>query len=198
VDKSLIGRIVPELETALTGRRFGRVFQPSKSEFVIDLRLNDSKYLFISIDPGRPRIFLATRRLKDLDKTSINSTAFVMQLKKQLANAVVTAVTRVPDERVVILTLDREDDLGGNRPASLAVQLTGRSSNLFILGEHGTITDRARETNGSGQEIGDVYSPPARPTQERSTDPQEIELGAGDSFRASRSAVYRKRRRKDL
>ncbi|MDK0545429.1 NFACT family protein, partial [Clostridium perfringens] len=92
--------------------RFGRVFQPSKSEFVIDLRLDDSKYLFISIDPGRPRIFLATRRLKELEKTSINSTAFVMQLKKQLSNAVVTSISRIPDERVVVIELDGEDEMG--------------------------------------------------------------------------------------
>ncbi|MDM7922543.1 MAG: NFACT family protein [Pyrinomonadaceae bacterium] len=159
----LLEKIVPELAAEISGRRFGRVYQLSRFEFVIDLRLNDSRFLFISIEPGDPRVYLTHRRLRDVERSSINPSPFVLQLKKLLSNAEVLKISQIAGERALKFELIREDDVAGTLTAALVIQLTGRSSNLFILNENGCVISRARETNGPGQEIGDEYEIPKRP-----------------------------------
>jgi len=159
-------QIIPELRDALIGRRVGKVFVLSRLSMAIDLRLADSRYLFISIEPTDPRIYQIRRRLRDLEKTSANTTAFAMQIKKRLSAAEIAAIEQLPGERIVRFDLDGTTELGEGFQASLIVQLTGKSANLFLLDGAGRIVDSLRDTLGDGQQFGDVYAPPAG----RSTD----------------------------
>ncbi|HKX84211.1 MAG TPA: NFACT family protein, partial [Pyrinomonadaceae bacterium] len=158
-----IEQIVPELREALCGRRFGRVFQLSKFDLAIDFRLSESRYLFISVSPSDPRIYLIRRRLRDVERSSTGPFVFTNSLKKQLSNAWVVTVDQVAKERIIELNLEGEDEFGEHFKRSLVVQLTGRSANLFVTNDSGVILDRLRETQGDGQEIGTKFNPPARP-----------------------------------
>lgn len=162
MDIRLFTQIVPEVREAVRGQRFGRVFQLSRSEFAIDLRLPSSRYLFISIEPANPRIYLIVRRLRDLEKASVNSGSFALRAKKLLAGLSVLDLRQVEDERIAILELSGRDDTGSLVNFSFVAQLTGRSSNLFITDLNGAIVDRVRDTSGEGQMIGDLYAPPTR------------------------------------
>jgi len=105
---------------------------------------------------------LIRRRLRDLEKTAINPTAFPLVLRKHLSGAEVSSITQVESERVLLISLDGSDEL--DRPLSyiLAIQLTGSSSNMFLLDSRSTIIDSMKKTRGPGQQIGDRYDPPAR------------------------------------
>ena len=162
MDLSTIEKITPELQSALIGKRFGRVFQMSKTDFIIDFRLDAGRYLFISGSPADPRIYLVRRRLRDIERSALPPSAFANSLRKNFANAVVTTVSRLPEERVITIELEGESELGVVLTGSLLVQLTGKSANLFITNNNGIIDDRLRMTRGDGQEIGTTYSPPAR------------------------------------
>jgi len=163
VNLATITAIRSELESALKGKRFGKVYALSRLQFAVDFRLPDSQYLFISIEPSSPRIYLIRRRLRDIEKqASSNPTAFVIFIQKRLAGAKLTAIDQIEDERVLILKLDCRDDLGNDNTYSLAVQLTGRSSNFFLLNAAERILESARGTAGLGQQPGDVYAPPLR------------------------------------
>lgn len=157
-----VAAIRAELESALVGQKFGRVFQLAKLDLAIDFRLRDSSYLFISLEPGNPRTYLITRRLRDLEKASVNSSAFALILRKRLAGADVTSITQVPNERVLVISLTAYGDLGSMSDYSLAIQLTGNSSNLFLLDGGSRIVDSMKQTRGDGQQIGDEYAPPSR------------------------------------
>jgi predicted ribosome quality control (RQC) complex YloA/Tae2 family protein len=163
VQSDLLENVVSEIAEAVVGRLFGRVFQLSRFESVIDLRIDGGRYLFIIIEPATPRIYLVKRRLRELEKQSINPTPFGLLLKRYLSNAEVTAVERVVNERVLLVDLAAADEMGETRPMTLAIQLTGRSANMFLLDERRVILGTARRTDGDGQEVGDAYSPPARP-----------------------------------
>jgi predicted ribosome quality control (RQC) complex YloA/Tae2 family protein len=152
------------VESALVGQKFGRVFQLAKLDLAIDFRLRDSSYLFISVEPGNPRTYLIKRRLRDLEKASLNSSAFAMILRKRLAGADLTAVAQVPNERVLVISFDAYGDLGRVSKYSLAIQLTGSSSNLFLLDAESRIVDALKQTRGEGQQVGDEYAPPTRST----------------------------------
>jgi predicted ribosome quality control (RQC) complex YloA/Tae2 family protein len=162
VNDITLQKVTAELEKALSGQRFGRVFALSRFQMAIDLRLAGSLFLFIGFEPANPRIYLIKRRLRDIEKQSGTPTVFALTLKKRLSGATLEHVEKIRGERVLRLLLSGADDLGNEKHYTLIVQLTGRSANLFLLDHDGIILDSARETTGDGQETGNHYSPPRR------------------------------------
>lgn len=149
-----------ELASVLIGQKFGKIFTLSRFRFAIDFRLPDSSYLFINVEPSAPGIYLITRRLRDLEKQSANPTSFVLFLRKRLANLVLENIEKIENERILLFRLNARDELGKAENYTLAVQLTGRSANFFLLDTNDFILDAARETYGDGQEIASKYAPP--------------------------------------
>ncbi|MGD9564306.1 MAG: NFACT RNA binding domain-containing protein [Pyrinomonadaceae bacterium] len=199
MNSSSIEIIANELSTELAGRRFGKVFQLGRNEFAFDFRLTNSRYLYIDLRPADPAVYLIARRLRDLVKASGNPTPFALALRKQVAQAEIASVRKLPRERVIELELSGEDDLGSPFARQIIVQLTGKSANLFLTGPTAVVLDRARDTLGDGQQIGDTYSPPVRSTarfgENRSTDADEVIARSAvspsealDAFYAERSA----------
>ncbi len=169
MDLETLTAIVPELSSALLGRRFGKVYTVSRFQFIFDLRLHDSRYLFVSIEPASPRIYLVTRRLRDIEKQAVNTTAFAVFIQKRLAGTTIGAIAQLEGERIIFFDLYGKDDFGVDNSFSLAFQLTGRSANIFLLDHDRRILESARETRGTGQQTGDIYSKPERGVQ-RSTE----------------------------
>ncbi len=155
-----ITAVCDELRSVLVGRRFGKIFQLSKSEIAVDFHL--PRYLFISLAPVGPGAYLIKRRLRDLEKTSGNPSNFSLQLRKALSGAEMTAVEQAPGERVLIFSFDAIDELEQPVSYKLAAQLTGVSANLFLLDAESTIIETAKQTRGPGQQVGDAYTPPTR------------------------------------
>jgi len=162
VNKQTIKIVSDELADVLTGRRIGKLFQLSRNEIVIDFRLSDSRYLYINFSPADPRTYLITRRLKYLERSSQNPDPFAQAFRNRTSGGIVSAVHSDDTERIVELEIRAEGELGAVEDRKILIQLTGRSANLFITDEHRTILDRARRTEGIGQEVGDVYKPPER------------------------------------
>jgi predicted ribosome quality control (RQC) complex YloA/Tae2 family protein len=169
VDLITFEKIIPELRSAIVGRKAGKIFQIAKFDFAIDFRLPDSSYLFISVEPGDPRIYLIRRRLRDLERASNNLLPFAQFLRKRISNAAIIDLQQIDDERALRILLDAEDDLGNRAVYSLIVQLTGRSANLFLADANDIIIERLRETRDDGQEISTKYSPPDRPNRPTAT-----------------------------
>jgi predicted ribosome quality control (RQC) complex YloA/Tae2 family protein len=161
----------------------------------IDLRLPDSKYLFISVEPNSPRTYLIERRLKDLEKASINRHSFHQSLKKRLSGGELIAVVKWPDERVLKFDFAVTDEFGEKTIPSLIVQLTGRSSNLFLLDTNGFIVGSIRETSGDGQLTAQKYHPPERPESvAKQTSLESIEVVSDNgSFSRSLDEFYLKK-----
>jgi predicted ribosome quality control (RQC) complex YloA/Tae2 family protein len=163
MDRPLIEKVVDEIRPLAIGSRFGRVFQLSRFEYVFDLRLREGQYLFVSIEPAAPRVYIVRRKLRDLERAALPPTPFALQMRSRLANAEITDMTTVAGERVVEVRLSGVDDAGDQVESGLVIQLTGRSSNLFLTHGDGRIIAAARLNEGTGQEIGDEYAPPPRP-----------------------------------
>lgn len=180
-----IGSIIPELRSALVGRRFGKIFPLSRHSMTIDFRFPDSLYLFISVESGDPRIYLVRRRARDLEKSSTSPTAFIMQLKKRLAGTDVIDVRQISNERVLSIYLSGRNELGEDFSAGLVVQLTGKSANLFLVDGESRIVHSLRETLGDGQQVGDIYAPPSRPARSESRAALTVALSRSADFTIS-------------
>ena len=174
MNEPTLKKICAELEAALAGRKFGKIFSLSRFQVAIDFRLPDSRYLFISIEPTNPRIYLIKRRLRDLEKPSKSQSAFLLFLRKNLSNAVLQNVEKLENERIVRFDFIMQNEIGQTENYALIAQLTGRSANLFLLDKNDFILDSARENFGEGQEIANKYAPPRREEEKRRRGDEEI------------------------
>jgi predicted ribosome quality control (RQC) complex YloA/Tae2 family protein len=146
VHPQLLDRVVEELRTNLTGRYFGKIFQLSTVAFAVDVGLR-GQFLFVSVDPSSPRIYLIRRKLKELEKQSLPHGPFAQTLRTKLSNEPVTVVEKEPNDRIVRLRFGSQ---------SLVAQLTGRTADLFLLGENDLIEAQLRHAPNNP-----FYHPPA-------------------------------------
>lgn len=165
VNEATLEKISAELSSVLVGQKLGKIFPLSRFQIAVDFRLSDARYLFISIEPVSPRIYLIKRRLRDLEKSAKNPFSFLLFLRKKLANAVLQNIQKLEGERILRFEFAAQDELGKNEYLVLIVQLTGRSANLFLLDSQDFIIDSMRENSGKGQEIGQKFAPPFRETE---------------------------------
>src|ERR1051325_3433001 len=160
--QGLIQRVVDELRPALTGRFFAKIFQLSPLSFAFDFGLR-GEFLFVSVDPSSPRLYLIRRRTRDLEKQSVPLTAFGQFMRSRLAGAHVVNISQDPLDRIVRLTF-RIDDEAAVVFRRLVIQLTGRTADIFVLDELNRITAVLREQGQSRMQ--EIYQPPPRPQKE--------------------------------
>ena len=162
MNEKTLEKITAELASKLIGGRFGKIFTISRYQMAIDYRLPDSNYLYISVEPSAPRVYTIKRRLRDLEKQTVNQTSFVMFLRKRLAGGVLQSIEKLEGERILRLEFSVLNDFGETDRYFFIVQLTGRSANLLLLDKNDFVLDACRETHGAGQEIASKYSAPQR------------------------------------
>lgn len=161
MDQELIRRVVEELRTALSDRYFGKIYQLSPVSFAIDFGLR-GEFLFVSVDPASPRLYLTHRRTKDLEKQSVSLNTFGQTIRAKLSSAHLVSIAKDPLDRIVRLTF-RSDDIFRR----LVVQLTGRTADIFLLDELNRIVAVMREQTET--RLHQIYQPPPRPLKDAPT-----------------------------
>ncbi len=153
--------IVEEVAPTLVGRKVGKLFQLSRHAVAIDFRTDDGRYLFLSVEPAQPRMYMIARRVRELEKQSLPPTPFALVLRKYLGGATLVSLTKDETDRVVRFSFAARDETGNTHERTLVAQLTGRAANLFLLDERGHIIDALRSPPANtGQEVGVKYEPP--------------------------------------
>jgi len=169
MNQTVLQRVVEELQGALTGRFFGKIYQLGPVSFAIDFGLR-GEFLFISVDPASPRLYLIHRRTKDLEKQSVALNAFGQMMRSKLSGAHLVQISKDPSDRIVRLTFRTEDVIFRR----LVIQLTGRTADLFLLDELNRIVAVLREQ--AQTRIQQFYLAPPRPLKEP-TDAFRLEAG---------------------
>jgi predicted ribosome quality control (RQC) complex YloA/Tae2 family protein len=160
VNDATIKAIVEEIAPVLVGRVMGKVFQLSRVALAIDFRPVDASYLFISVEPAQPRLYLIKRRVRDLEKQSLAPSNFVLTLRKQLGGARLASLLKDEADRIVRFSFLGTDEIGNAFERTLVAQLTGRAANLLLLDERNQIIDALRPLRGEEQLVGSLYQPP--------------------------------------
>ncbi|MET0624176.1 MAG: NFACT family protein [Pyrinomonadaceae bacterium] len=162
MNEQLIGEVLEELRPALAGRPWGKVFQLDAATLAVDFRTGDGRYLLLSAEPSRPRLHMIARTVRELEKAALTPTPFALVLRKHLGGGTLRTLARDEGERVVRFDFSVPDAAGAEHPATLVAQLTGRTSNLFLLDGRGRVIASLRPARGEGQAEGELYSPPLR------------------------------------
>jgi predicted ribosome quality control (RQC) complex YloA/Tae2 family protein len=159
VDQALVQSVVAELQTVLLSRFVGKIYQLSPVSFAIDFGLR-GEFLFVSVEPSSPRLYLIRRRTRELEKQSGVLNAFGQVMRSKLSGTHLLNISKDPLDRIVRLTF-RTEDVAFRR---LVVQLTGRTADIFLLDELNRIVAVLREQ--AQTRIGQFYEPPPRPLKE--------------------------------
>jgi predicted ribosome quality control (RQC) complex YloA/Tae2 family protein len=157
--QQLIQNIVDEVRRETTGNFFGKIFQSGSLSLTIDLGLR-GRFLYLSAEPSSPRFYLVQRKVRDLEKASVQLSHFGQLLKSQLSGGRLVEIRKDQAERIVRLTFLVEDDIGRIHFRRLVAQLTGRAANVFVLNELDQVVAAMRSPKGNGQSPGEKYCPP--------------------------------------
>jgi predicted ribosome quality control (RQC) complex YloA/Tae2 family protein len=166
VDNKTLEQITNELDRLLPNRFLGRIIQLSANSLAIDFGLKQEGFLFISVEPAAPRLYLIKRSTRELEKASAPPLHFAQALRASLSGGKLLSISKDDSERVVRFTFSVVDELGGSRDWTLVAQLTGRSANLFLLDAADKITQALRPPKGEGQQLSDSYLPPEQRARE--------------------------------
>ena len=178
MNEQLIKEVLEELRPALAGRPWGKVFQLDAVTLVVDFRTGDGRYLLLSAEPARPRLHMIARTVRELEKAAVSPTPFALVVRKHLGGGTLRGLTQDLGERVVRFDFSVPDAAGMEHAATLVAQLTGRTSNLFLLDERGRVVAALRPARGEGQTEGEPYAPPPKrdpPPQPATDEPRPSE-----------------------
>jgi predicted ribosome quality control (RQC) complex YloA/Tae2 family protein len=168
MDSAIVQRVVEELRSELVGRYVGRIYQLTPFSFAVDFGLR-GEFLFISVDPASPRLHFIHRRGKDLERVSLPLNAFGQTLRSKLGGAYVVNISKDSLDRIVRVTFRIDGQF-----RKLAIQLTGRTADIFLLDELNRIEAILREPGHT--RINELYQPPPRPSKETSS---TLQIGPG-------------------
>ena len=154
MNDQLLSAIAEEIRENLKGRRLGKIFQLGPLSFAIDFGLKH-RYLYLNVEPASPRLYLIERKVKELEKQSLQLSFFGNTLRAKLGHGELIAVEKYYSERVIHLSLKVMDEIGQLHFRNLIAQLTGRAANLFITDELNSIVAALRAPKGHGQQLGE-------------------------------------------
>ncbi|HYW69912.1 MAG TPA: NFACT family protein [Pyrinomonadaceae bacterium] len=181
MDDASIETIVAEIAPLLHSRAPGKIFQLTPTSLAIDFGMRDAGYLFLSVEPALPRLYLVRRTVRELEKQGRPLTPFAQSLRKHLSDTRLTSIHKQRHDRIVRLNFAGHDELGAPKTRTLIVQLTGRSANLLLLDERDTIMQMLR-TSPAAAAIGETYErATAPPTVHRQTPTELYKLISGGS-----------------
>ena len=185
--EQLLTEVTAELRSKLTGRFVGKLFQLGPLSLAIDFGLRGGEYLFASVDPSSPRLYLVKRRLKELEKTALPLSQFAQLLRAKVSGSKLVNIEKATGDRIVRLSFESMGDTPDIQPVNLVVQLTGRAANLLLLDHEDRIIDAMRPPKGDGQQRGELYQ---QPPQQRHSGDSTFELPHNQSPSAAADSYF--------
>jgi predicted ribosome quality control (RQC) complex YloA/Tae2 family protein len=133
MENFILAAISIELRKLLLHQRLGKIFQLGTTGLLIETRLREHGWLYLSTDPQHLALHLTNRNAKQFHAEARIDTQFVLLFKKYLGNALITEIEKLGYDRMVKISFVATDENGVDTPRELIIQLTGRSANVFIL-----------------------------------------------------------------
>ncbi len=196
MNEPTLTKVAAELANSITGKRVGRIHTLGGARFVIEFRNGSPARVFVSAEPNSPRTYLVERQTRELERLAVAENVFAAALRRELSGARIMSVDKIEGDRVIIFGLRSSSELEGPTDEKLVFQLTGKSSNLFILDGDSRIVASLKKGKGAGQTGGEVYSLPAPPPA-GSSGGLVFESGEFPSLSAALDSHYRRKEKQE-
>ncbi len=140
-DAHFLCAVLAEIREKCLGARVEKIHQPSRDTVIFLLRCREGREkLLFAANPAAPRLHLTATAPENPAEPPM----FCMLLRKHLLGARLSRVCQIPMERAACFTFDCTDDFGDPVQKQLAVELMGRTCNLYLLDPEGRIIDCLR------------------------------------------------------
>ncbi len=176
MDGLTLGFIARELNAALSGARIERVNQPEKDMLVLLLRNNGKNHkLLLSASPSFARAHLTEAQFTN----PISAPMFCMLMRKHLTGGKLISISQLHGDRVLLLEMEAQDELGVMHPYQMYLEAMGRHSNLTLVRD-GKIIDAIRHVTDDMSRVRQALPglPFTLPPAQDKLSPEEADAGA--------------------
>lgn len=166
LDAAMMALLAAELETQLSGAKIDKIFEPTRDEVVLNLRLRTgAQRLLLSARSGSARACVTSESFENPQTPP----SFCMLLRKHFTGGRLLAVRTVSDERILFFDFACTNEMGDQVENTLAAELMGRYSNLVLI-QNGKILDALKRVDFADSEIrqllpGLTYTLPPKPSK---------------------------------
>ena len=145
LDAVTLTGLTKELRSQLVGSKIDKITMPARDLVILSLHSREAgkQKLLLCARPGSARLHLTEQSFENPPQPPM----FCMLLRKYCSGARITDLTQPPYERLVILSLDAQDELGVVSPKRLILELMGKCVNLVLVGEDGRVLDCLRRAD---------------------------------------------------
>ncbi len=137
MDGRFIDKLATELNTTLTNGRINKIYQLSKSDFLLLVRAQKNESLYLSLSPQLARLHL-THYTYDKPQTP---SGFCMLLRKYLENGIIRKIDTVEYDRIIKIVVQNANDFGEKKTYNIFIELMGKHANMAITDEDNLIID---------------------------------------------------------
>lgn len=132
---------VIEMQRLLVGGKIDKVQQPERDELLLGVHTNCGNYkLLLSASAANTRAHLTeVKRTNPAD-----APMFCMLLRKRILGGRIISVDQPNMDRVLVLTIEAQNDLGDLVPYRLIAEIMGKHSDVVLVNEKGMIVDAIR------------------------------------------------------
>ncbi len=130
-----------EMQRVLVGGKIDKVQQPERDELLLGVHTNCGNYkLLLSASAANTRAHLTeVKRTNPAD-----APMFCMLLRKRILGGRIISADQPNLDRVLVLTIEAQNDLGDLAPYRLIAEIMGKHSNVVLVNEKGMIVDAIR------------------------------------------------------
>ncbi|MBN2605266.1 MAG: NFACT family protein [Bacilli bacterium] len=140
-DGNILHKITDELHSVLLTGRINKIYQLSKYDFLFVINAKGSKeQLFISCSPSYSRIHLTEMNYEKPDYPP----TFCMFLRKHLEGGIIEDIVQVSNDRIIIISVTKRNELGDLATKKLIIEVMGRHSNIIITEEDNRILEAVK------------------------------------------------------
>lgn len=148
-DGIVIKSLISDFKQYLIGAKVNKIFQPNKSEILLNLYNHGNYMLDICIHPDYYRI-CTTNYSKPNPTNALN---FCMLLRKYLTSSKIKSIESYDLDRIVYMTFEGSNELKDVLDFTLVIELMGRRSNIILLNHKNYIIDSIKHIITSDREI---------------------------------------------
>ncbi|WP_028855691.1 Rqc2 family fibronectin-binding protein [Psychrilyobacter atlanticus] len=134
IDGISLSKLKDELDETLKGRKVTKIFQYSPLSLSVFLgKIN----LYISATPNLPICYTATKKEVAPDKPM----SFSLSLRKYVVGAILTGVEQYKNDRILLLSFEKINELGVKQKVKMIVEIMGKHSNIILVDDNFMILD---------------------------------------------------------
>ncbi|HKM32374.1 MAG TPA: NFACT RNA binding domain-containing protein [Oscillospiraceae bacterium] len=138
----------------LIGARVDKIYQPSRDELILSLRVQRTGMESMSLQSSAARLLLSANAMSA--RASLTEVEFenpkqpsmlCMLLRKHIGGARLTAIRQEGLERILFIDFECLNELGDFVTVTIVCEIMGRHSNVIVVGENGRIIDSIKRVD---------------------------------------------------